>query len=536
MATKKSLFACFLTCAVFCPLAAMTDKIDLPFVDDPAVLGRWKSVAYARSQALFSPAAIPADPDLFYKGLEFLPGGKIDNPEQTWTKGALISPADKTASRYTIKNMDGMDYMFLEWKSGDYILRDMPPGYYVLVREHDYAKTNAGRGEQGGSYAENTTDCLTNTAKPGICRRPVAAKFTPAQLKSLPGYVPDSDEMWQLDLRGMDISDLPLSGRTTDLMYADFDSLTEFPKELPEGFDPEAILESGKDPGLGIRALHRKGITGKGVSIAIIDQPLLVGHKEYASSLKSYEELFMRVKRSPASMHGAAVASIAVGKTCGVAPGANLYYIGADFWGSPGGIDFKYLAAAIDRVVAISEALPEGKKIRVISISRGFNRSDRGAGALMRSIANAMSKKIMVLTTSPELYYNFDFMGLGREPGADPDSRDSYGPGLFWQKRFFSSDKWGSETTLLVPMDSRTTASPTGDNDYVFYRQGGLSWSTPYIAGLYALACQLDPGLTPEAFFKKALETSASGTIKHDGREFQLKRVIDPARLLKSKL
>ena len=72
--------------------------------------------------------------------------------------------------------------------------------------------------------------------------------------------------------------------------------------------------------------------------------------------------------------------------------------------------------------------------------------------------------------------------------------------------------------------------------DYVFYRQGGLSWSTPYIAGLYALACQLDPDLTPEAFFKKALETSASGTIKHDGREFQLKRVIAPARLLKSKL
>ena len=213
----------------------------------------------------------------------------------------------------------------------------------------------------------------------------------------------------------------------------------------------------------------------------------------------------MRVKKSPAAMHGAAVASIAVGKTCGVAPDADLYYIGADFWGSPGGIDFKYLAAAIDRVVTISEALPRGKRIRVISISRGFNGSDRGVEALLRSIANAKSKKIMVLTTSPELYYNFDFMGLGREPGADPDSRDSYGPGLFWRKRFFGSGKWGSETTLLAPMDSRTTASPTGDGDYVFYRQGGLSWSTPYLAGLYALACQLDPDITPESFFNKAL-------------------------------
>ena len=89
---KRPFLTCFLTAALFCPLAAATDKIDLPFADDPAVLGCWQSVAYARSQELFSPAAVSANADLFYKGLEFLPGGKIDNPEQTWTKGVLISP------------------------------------------------------------------------------------------------------------------------------------------------------------------------------------------------------------------------------------------------------------------------------------------------------------------------------------------------------------------------------------------------------------------------------------------------------------
>lgn len=53
---------------------------------------------------------------------------------------------------------------------------------------------------------------------------------------------------------------------------------------------------------------------------------------------------------------------------------------------------------------------------------------------------------------------------------------------------------------VLTPMDSRTKASPTGPHDYVFYRSGGVSWTAPYLAGLYALACQVKPDVTPEEF------------------------------------
>lgn len=34
----------------------------------------------------------------------------------------------------------------------------------------------------------------------------------------------------------------------------------------------QEILENGKNPGLGIRALHGQGITGEGVSVAIMDE------------------------------------------------------------------------------------------------------------------------------------------------------------------------------------------------------------------------------------------------------------------------
>ncbi|MEW6228974.1 MAG: hypothetical protein AB1700_12945 [Bacillota bacterium] len=55
------------------------------------------------------------------------------------------------------------------------------------------------------------------------------------------------------------------------LEEANFDSLTMWPMapwRRPSGFDPEAILEEGENPGLGLRALQQEGVTGKGVAIA----------------------------------------------------------------------------------------------------------------------------------------------------------------------------------------------------------------------------------------------------------------------------
>ncbi|MGB4633489.1 MAG: hypothetical protein WBI61_04855 [Bacillota bacterium] len=51
----------------------------------------------------------------------------------------------------------------------------------------------------------------------------------------------------------------------------------------------------GKDvsavhPGLGLRALHEQGYTGKGVNVAIIDGPLLVDHEEFSGRLVHFEK------------------------------------------------------------------------------------------------------------------------------------------------------------------------------------------------------------------------------------------------------
>jgi len=211
----------------------------------------------------------------------------------------------------------------------------------------------------------------------GIHEYPPPSDYGRGKLEAVPSYDPSSTDVWQVDLRSYDLRALDVSGRLDDLLQADFDTRTQWPASLPSPFDPAKIMALGANPGLGVRSLHEQGITGRGVGVAIIDQALLVSHVEYADRLRYYEEV--HCQDSCAQMHGPTVASILVGKTAGVAPEAELYYI-AETHGTfrSGGFDwdFTYLAQSIDRLLQANELLPAEGKIRVISISVGWGGGD----------------------------------------------------------------------------------------------------------------------------------------------------------------
>lgn len=359
-------------------------------------------------------------------------------------------------------------------------------------------------------------------------------------LKSLPKYDPESTDPWKVDLRHYDLSNLDLSDSLDDLLYASFDDKTTWPilDRMPAGFDFKKIMEIGKSPGLGVRTLHKRGITGRGVSIAIIDQPLLTDHKEYAERLKLYEQINVRPDARP-QMHGAAVASIAVGKTVGVAPEADLYYI-ASWTGDRGKGDndftynFTYYARAVRRILQINRELPEDRKIRVIAIQVGWNRGQKGYNEITAAVRSAKTAGILVVSSSIEQTHSLKFHGLGRHPLADPNLFESFEPGLFWAGRFYSDNRRPASDRLLVPMDSRTTASHTGTDEYVFYRQGGWSWSIPYIAGLYALAAQANPAIAPKRFWLRAMTTGRTIELTRDRRNIRFGPIADPVALIDS--
>jgi hypothetical protein len=357
-----------------------------------------------------------------------------------------------------------------------------------------------------------------------------------SELTSIPTFDPNSDNPWQVDLRSRDLTKIDMANSLADLMYADFDSETQWPAsdKLPADYDWQKIMELGKDPGLGIRQLHEQGITGKGVGLAIIDLTLLVDHPEYKDRLRVYEEADdVTGGWEEVQMHGPAVASIAAGNSVGVAPDADLYYIATGDCGGANSIedlDFSCRAKAIRRIVEINKTLPDDRKIRVLSMSFGWGPGSKGYEEITKAVNEAKANGIFVISSSLSQSDGLNFHGLGRKPLSDPNDFSSYEPGLWWQQRFF--DQGLLSNVLLVPMDSRTTASPTGTEDYVFYREGGWSWSIPYLAGMYALAVQVKPEITPEEFWDVALKTGKTIPIQHDGKKYSFGVILDPQTLI----
>lgn len=366
-----------------------------------------------------------------------------------------------------------------------------------------------------------------------IVRRPTPLDFSrlPGHglVTSFPPISPSSQQepIGTVDLRSDDLSTLDLTSRLSDLLRADFDSHTVWPRLLPRGLSPTRIMELGKDPGLGIRSLHLDGITGAGVGIGIIDQSLLVDHIEYKRQLRLYEEIHWPQMEDSASMHGAAVSSIAVGHNTGVAPGADLYFI-ANQAGtiSPDGranFDLSSLAQSINRLVSVSETLPYAHRIRVISISLDINPGMNGYDLVHAAIQNASRAGIYTIYVGSD-----PFSGTQRFPLADPNDYLSFVPQTSWLEQWH-----GDRGDLLIPTDSRTVASPSGPDDYTFYRFGGASWTVPWVAGLYALACQADPAVAPDIFWAYARGTAHVVQVE-EGKQVSSYSIIDPKGLLEA--
>ncbi len=297
------------------------------------------------------------------------------------------------------------------------------------------------------------------------------------------------DPFWGLanvSLAGIDLTD---QGEL--LAELPFDNRTSWPSadKLPEGLDPIRLLEDGKNPGLGGRALHQQGVDGRGVGIAIIDQPLLKDHVEYADRIVRYERI--AVGDMEPQMHGPPVTSIAAGKTCGVAPAATLTYFAVPMWER----DNTPYCDAIDKIIALNKAQSDSPRIRVVSISTGMFAKQKHYDRWKESLKKAEEHGILVVTCAQEA---FGYGMVGRAAGGDPDDPADYESGLYGVR----------PGVVLVPASNRTVASHVGPNVYTYWRQAGMSWATPYLAGVAALAYQVHPDIRPAEIGKLLSETA----------------------------
>ncbi len=301
-----------------------------------------------------------------------------------------------------------------------------------------------------------------------------------------------------------------LSSADADIIT--FDDRTAFPDAefLPNDFNPTHFKEQGKDYGLNLKSLHEKGITGKGVKIAIIDQSLS-DHEEYHNKILHYEEIYPNpLAKNFGAMHGSAVTSLAIGTNCGVAPEAEVYYFATPFHDFENNVpDRTYVIKALKRCIEINKKLPINERISAVSISAELNPSIQGCEKLDEYLKEAKEVGLEVIYCDMFKKRGLSMNGYNRDMNKDTNDEANIIPItnlIDWRmsQDWFDKDK---SKTILIPCDHRTMASEKGYNEYMHTARGGFSWLPPQVTGLYALAKQVDRSCTLERMWDTMLKT-----------------------------
>lgn len=309
---------------------------------------------------------------------------------------------------------------------------------------------------------------------------------------------------------GLDLSDLNLAGVSPDLLAeVGFDSRTIWPPSarLPKSFSPQARMEEAKRHPFGLEALHAEGITGKGVAIAVFDKPINADHEEFSGRM-TYIKTDAPGEGGGLHFHGISCASIIAGESCGVAPGAALYYFAVP----DNARNFENYLIAMDELLSLNESLPEGGKIRLVSVSDGLP-----PGPLLDDWENAVERARIA---GVDVNYSNSLGAKNICYGGSPPSRDPDDPMSYRLSRFLGGVS-PSPGLTLVPSDYRTTAD--NDGGYRYWQMGGFSWAIAYVSGLCALAYQADPDIRYPEILEALRKTSQKG---------KGMRVVDPVRFI----
>ncbi len=253
-------------------------------------------------------------------------------------------------------------------------------------------------------------------------------------------------------------------------------------------------LENSKDPGLQIKKLHEEGHTGKGISVAIIDKPIIASSNEFNKDNFTYIQVG---KDTRFHFHGMSCASILAGQNCGVAPDVKLYYFAVP----DNGKNFDNYSTAIDKIIELNEGLSEKEKIRIVSVSDGLSKDDTHWEKWEKKVRKAADKGILVIYSNN---VGDNFVWGGCPPYEDRNDFQNYDIAIALREREIEK-----KSVIIIPGDYRTVANNQSCDGYTYYGMGGWSWAIPYFAGLCALALEINPQLTYEQMQNALKETKS---------------------------
>ena len=217
--------------------------------------------------------------------------------------------------------------------------------------------------------------CISAAAEsaPKTAIYPLVKVFSPTSLKAVDGVEPYA-EFW-LDWENKVSADL--SGAPGLAFSLTFSDQTKFSGALPTGYDPQALLEWGKYPGLNIDILQKHGFTGEGAVIAYVDQPI-GKHEQYNTDKLHYTNN----SGTYTSMHGPTVLSMLAGKDIGTAPEAEVWFYGHASWN----LDQTTHAECLYQIIEQNEKLPEDRKIRMVGFSDNIDEREANPDAFREAV------------------------------------------------------------------------------------------------------------------------------------------------------
>lgn len=118
------------------------ETMNYRFVNDERIANRtWETVDFVDFVDDFDPNHRKSEGNLIYLQNKFSDDGTVSmkfNTGETvndmWTKGCIKFSNSKVISEYEIRTIDDIDYLFVQWKSGDYTIRHQTPSYYVFKK------------------------------------------------------------------------------------------------------------------------------------------------------------------------------------------------------------------------------------------------------------------------------------------------------------------------------------------------------------------------------------------------------------------
>lgn len=311
--------------------------------------------------------------------------------------------------------------------------------------------------------------------------------------------ISDVNKPLDVNLRHANVSEYDFSNfHISKLLFNEETIWPEDNIKRPKGASPRDYLNNRRNPGLNLKSLHKSGINGSFRNIAMIGKSKLVDHLEYHHNVIDYEEAGAKYDNNG----GGLAVSIAVGKKCGVAPEANIYYYAVSRDDESKGQRLADYAYFINKIGDLHEKLITNNHsgIDVICLANGMKWremvTDQAFQKMDEAIRRAKSLGIFVISNSLNEDYGFNFGKAFCTGDGDVDNYLDY-------------EIYGAKSAtnkLYFPAGGFTAADFTKMGLYC-YTPFGVCFCE-WLSGLYVLAKSIKETLKPEEFWEYAKKSA----------------------------